>query len=448
MKPVRLALAAATTLFGIGALFSSSDARASGFALNEMSAAGVGNAHAGGAAAAEDPGTIFFNPAGLTRLPGRQFMLVGSLIGTSAKFENRQSLSPAGTSATGGNGGDAGAWVPVPAAYYAMEIDPRLRVGIGIQAPWGLRTDYDDNWVGRYQALKSELTSVNINPAIAYLVNDRVSVGAGISAQYVDVELTSAIDFGTACISALGPAACASRGFTPQARDGRAKVDGSDWGFGFNLGALYAPNERSRIGISYRSKISHEITGDATYDKPAGLPAQLAASPRFANTGARASVDLPESINLSAYADLDAKWSVMADINWMRWSRFEELRVRFDNGAPDNVTPEHWRNTTRVAVAANYRYDERWKLRGGIAYDPTPVKDEFLTPRIPDDDRIWLAIGAQYKPSKQAAWDFGYAHLFVKDTSINKSEPPLGGRLVGDYENSVDILSVQYRQEF
>jgi long-chain fatty acid transport protein len=449
MKPVRFVLAAfAIPLAGIGAPFLSSDARASGFALNEMSAAGVGNAHAGGAAAAEDLGTIYFNPAGLTRLTGREFMAVGSLIGTSSEFDNRRSLSAVGTPLSGGNGGDAGVWALVPALYYAMDIDPRLRFGFGVQAPWGLRTDYDDNWVGRYQALKSELTSVNLNPAVAYRLNDKVSLGAGISAQYVDVELSRAIDFGSACVGALGPAACASTGFLPQARDGKVTVDGTDWGFGFNLGALYALNDRTRFGIAYRSKISHEVSGDASFDRPAGLPGPLAASPRFANTDATAEVDLPESINLSGYVEIDPKWSLMADINWMRWSRFKELRIRFDNGAPDSVTPAHWRNTTRVAVAANYRYNDMWKLRGGIAYDPTPVRDEYRTPRIPDDDRTWLSVGAQYKPAKNVTWDFGYAHLFVKDSSINAVDPPLGGRLIGDYENYVNILSVQYRQAF
>jgi long-chain fatty acid transport protein len=452
MKHVRfgpaLAAPGLAAIVSVCALLPFSHAYASGFALNEMSAGGVGNAHAGGAAAAEDPGTIYYNPAGLTMMSGRQFMAVGSLIGTSTKFDNRRSVSATGMPLSGGNGGDAGDWALVPALYYAMDVDPRLRFGIGLQAPWGLKTEYDANWVGRYQALKSELVSVNINPALAYRYNDQLSLGAGVSAQYVDVELTRAIDFGSVCAVAIGPVPCAASGFRPQARDGKVKVDGTDWGFGFNLGVLYAPNAKSRIGVAYRSKIRHKITGDASFDKPAGLPGPLAASRTFSNTGARADVDLPESINVSGYVEIDPRWSLMADVNWMRWSRFEELRVRFDNGAPDNVTVENWRNTTRVSIAANYRYNDVWKVRGGIAYDPTPVRDGFRTPRIPDDDRTWLAFGAQYRASRNGIWDFGYAHLFVSDSSIDKAEPPFGGRLIGDYKSDVDILSVQYRQAF
>lgn len=445
---IRRDLAASTlSLLSIATLFVCADARAGGFALNEMSAAGVGNAHAGGAAAAEDIGTIFYNPAGLMRMSGRQFMVVGSAIDLSAKFQNNGSFTSSGA-LTGGNGGDAGSVAFVPALYYAMDLAPNMRFGIGLQTPFGLKTEYDGNWAGRYQALKSELKSININPTIAYKVNDQLSLGAGVSAQYIDVELSRAIDFGSICVGTFGVGACAPSGFLPQARDGSVTVEGDDWGFGFNLGALYTLNERTRFGIAYRSKITHKLTGDARFTRPAGLPAPLAASPTFSDTGARASVDLPESLSVSGYMDIDPKWSVMGDVTWMRWSRFDELRINFDNGAPASVTPEEFRNTVRVAVAVNYRYNDQWKLRGGIAWDESPVRDEFRTPRIPDNDRTWLAFGAQFKPSRQGTWDFGYAHLFVKDSSINKAEPPVGGTLVGDYDSSVNILSVQYRHEF
>jgi len=450
MKIFRFPLIAFSFVFsGVSALLFPDHARAGGFALNEMSAASVGNAHAGGAAAAEDIGTIFYNPAGLMRFSGRQFMIVGSAIRPSAEFENRGSVSAVGTPLTGGDGGDAGKWTLVPGVFYAMDLAPGMRFGLGLHAPFGLITDYDGGWKGRYQALKSELQSVNINPTLAYRVNDMVSVGGGISAQYVNVELTRAIDFGSVCAGSLGLATCAPLGFLPQARDGSATVKGNDWGYGFNLGALAAPNDRMRFGIAYRSKITQQISGSANFTKPAGLPAPIAASPTFTNTGAEASLDLPELLSVSGYVDLDPKWSAMADLSWQHWSRFKELRIRFDNGAPDSVTPENWRNTYRVSAALNYRYNDMWKLRGGIAYDQSPVQGEFLTPRIPDNDRIWLAFGMQYKPSPNGGvWDFAYAHLFVKDASINKSEPPVSGTLIGDYTSDVNILSVQYSRAF
>lgn len=449
MKRTRHPVAVYTMpLLCMAALFVSTEARAGGFALLEMSAAGVGNAHAGNAAAAEDLGTIYYNPAGLTLLPGRRFMAAGSGIRPSSEFENSGSRSATGAPLTGGNGGDAGSWGFVPALFYSTDIRPGLQFGFGMHAPFGLKTEYDDGWAGRYQALKSELKSVNLNPVLAYRVNDQWSVGGGVSANYVNVELSRAIDFGTACVGTLGVAACAPGGFLPQQRDGSVTVKGTDWAFGFNLGALYQPTANTRFGVTYRSRIRHEVSGDARFAKPAGLPARLAASPVFSNTDASADLDLPESVSVSGFMQIDPKWAVMGDVSWLRWSRFDELRIRFANGAPESVTPENWRNTIRVAVGASYQYNDAWKLRGGLAWDQSPVRSEFLTPRIPDADRTWLAFGAQYKLSRQSALDVGYAHLFVKDASINKAEPPLGGTLIGNYENDVNIVSVQYSYQF
>jgi long-chain fatty acid transport protein len=423
-------------------------AHAGGFGLIDMSASSLGNAHAGGAAIAEDVGTIFYNPAGLTRLPGRHFAIAGTGILPSAKFENQGSVT-AGGPLSGGNGGDAGDLAGVPGLFYAMDAASNIHFGLGVHVPFGLKTEYDDGWVGRYQALRSELKTVNVNPVLAYRISDAISIGGGISAQYADVNISSAIDFGTACVGALGAANCAPIGYLPQQKDGSVKINGTDWGYGFNLGALFTPSSTMRYGITYRSKISHELSGgNARFAKPADLPAPLAAAANFSDTGARASVDLPESVNLSGYAELDPTWSVMGDINWVHWSRFEELRVRRANSAADIVTPEQWRDTWRASAAANYRYNNEWKLRGGIAYDQTPVKDEFRTARIPDNDRTWLAVGAQYKPSKQGTWDFGYAYLIVKDSTINKSDAPIGGTLTGKYSNDVNILSVQYSHAF
>ncbi|MET0961415.1 MAG: outer membrane protein transport protein [Noviherbaspirillum sp.] len=424
-------------------------ADAAGFALNEMSAAAIGGAFAGAGATAQDIGTIYYNPAGLSRMTGRQFMAAGSLVRPSVRFGNEGSLSAAGTRMLGGNGGDAGDLSLVPAVFYAGDLASGWRFGIGLQSPFGLKTDYDAGWAGRYQALRSELKTININPTLSYALSDRLSIGMGISAQYAKVELSRAIDFGSACVGALGAANCVRAGFLPQARDGKVTLDGTDWAFGFNLGLLYAPTQATRFGLAYRSRIRHDISGGgARYDKPAGLPAPLAAAASFSDTGASAGLDLPETINLSAYTELDSRWAVMGDINWTRWSRFEELRIRFDNGAPDSVVREQWRNVFRVGLGASYRYSEPFTLRGGLSYEQSPVKDAFRTPSVPDARRILLAFGAQYRPTPHSAWDIGYAHVFIKDAPIDKAEPPLGGRLTGGYENDVNVLSIQYTHTF
>lgn len=434
----------AALLIGMTALAVSSPVQASGFALNEMSAGSVGNAHAGSAAVAEDLGTIYYNPAGLARMSGSQFMAVGSVIRPSSRFVNTGSSIPGGAAQAGG---DAGGWALVPALYFATDLAPRLRFGIGLQAPFGLRTEYDEGWVGRYQALTSDLLTVNINPTLSYQLNDMVALGLGVSAQYADVELSRAIDFGTICLFTVGVVPCLGSGILPLANDGKVTVKGNDWGFGYNLGLMLTPTDSTRIGIAYRSPIKHDLSGNARVEIPANLPAVLSSLPLFSNTGVTADVTLPESVILSGYMDLNSKWAVMADVSWMRWNRFDELRIRFNNGAPDAVTPERWRNTVRYAAAVNYRYNDAWKFRVGAAYDPTPVRDEFRTARIPDADRTWVSLGVQFKPTKHDTWDLGYAHIFIKDAPINKTEVAAGTQ-TGTYRNKVDILSLQYSRSF
>jgi long-chain fatty acid transport protein len=422
---------------------------AAGFALNEMSAAAIGNAFAGAGATAADASTIYYNPAGLSHMTGRQFSVTGSAVRPSIRFENQGSVTATGSRLSGGNGGDAGSWAAVPAMYYAADLGPAWRFGIGLQSAFGLKTEYDNGWAGRYQALKSELTTFNLNPTLAYAVNERLSVGMGISAQYAKVELSRALDFGSACAGALGLARCAPAGYLPQARDGKVTLDGKDWAFGFNLGALYMPDAGTRFGLAYRSSIRHKLSGgDAHFEKPAGLPGPLAAAAAFADTSVTAGLDLPETINFSAYKEINSKWALLGDINWTRWSRFNELRVQFGNGAPDSVIRESWRNSTRFGAGVNYRYNDAWLLRGGISYERSPVQDAFRTPSIPDASRRILAFGLQYRPTPQNVWDLAVAHVFINDASIHRADSPLGGRLVGKYQNDVNIVSLQYSHAF
>ncbi|TXT23024.1 MAG: long-chain fatty acid transport protein [Gallionellaceae bacterium] len=433
----------------------SGNAAASGFALIEQSASGLGNAYAGGAASAEDASTIFFNPAGMSLIKGRQLVLAGHAIKPSAKLTNQGSTTaspPAGAPVAlgGGDGGDAGDLALVPNLYYLMDVNQQVKFGFAVNVPFGLKTEYDNGWVGRYQALKSEIQTINLNPSVSYKVNETVSLGAGVSYQYIKGELTKAIDFGSICTFAGAPAGVCPN--TPQLNDGVFKLTGNDWSWGYNLGALFQVGQDTRVGVAYRSRVDHELSGDATYTN---VPVALAASPSLTNTGVTLNITMPETLSVSAASQLGQKWTVMGDVTRTGWSKLQELRVRFANGAADNVTPENWKDTYRFSVGATYQYNDVWKSRIGVAFDQTPVPDQYRTPRVPDNDRTWLSFGASCKASQGGVIDFGYAHLFVKDAPINKTEGiasslPAGltETLRGNYNNSVDILSVQYTHSF
>ena len=421
---------------------------AAGFAIIEQSASSMGNAFAGAGAVAEDASTIFFNPAGMTKLTGRH-QIVGALhaIAPNASFSDTGSMSrdfgpPTGSvplfGSDGLNGGTTGI---VPNLYYAGKINDRLSVGIGVNAPFGLKTEYQQGWKGRYHAIKSDLKTIDINPAIAWQVNDMFSVGAGVSARYTDVELTNALDMGTICFGVAPAATCTGAGAQPMANDGFQVLSGDDWGFGFNLGLLVEPRDGSRIGLAYRSKVSQTLKGSVDFTVPSNLQPILGGA--FADTGASADLDLPETISLSGYHELNDRLALLADVTWTRWSRFKELRVELDNGS-ESVQPEDWEDVFRYSLGLNYRAHKEWMFRGGLAYDEEPIRNaELRTPRIPGNDRKWVSIGLSHTPSDRFRFDLGYSHLFVNRTPINNTEGTTGHTLTGNYKASVDIFSAQ-----
>lgn len=429
--------------------FLSADVGAVGFALEHQSVSAMGYAFAGGAASAEDASVMFWNPAGMSRLTGSQAVVGLNAIYGSARFSNQGTTSPAGPAfpITGGEGGNPVGLNWVPNLYYATDLSRDVKAGIAINSPFGLRTEYPADWMGRYHAIDSVLKSVNINPAVSWKLREGVSLGGGINFQYLDAELSNAIDYGAACFGVFGPAACAGAGITPQARDGIATVTGDSWGVGWNVGALFDVSRSTRLGIAYRSSVKHELEGRAAFQNPA-LPGAFAAlTAQAQDTGARSTIRMPEKLSLSAHGEIDGKWSVLGDVTWTRWSRFKELRVRFDNGSPDAVTPANWRDTVRVSLGAGYRLDDRFMLRGGIAYENSPIRDEFRTPRIPDSAHRLVAFGLNYKVTKASSIDLGYMHAFVKDAPVSTSTPT-AGTLAGTYKVSAEVLSLQYVHNF
>ena len=399
--------------------------QAAGFALIEQSGSGMGNAFAGGSAIAEDASTVYFNPAGMTYIEGTQLVGALHLIKPSAEFNNNGSIAGAGKP-LGGTGDDAGDLAFIPNAYFKMDYSDTIKLGIGVNVPFGLKTEYENGWIGRFQALKSEVKTVNINPALAFKVNDQLSLGFGVSAMWAQATLTRAVNFG-----ALG--------------EGSVKIKADDWGFGYNLGAIYQVTPDTRIGMAYRSKVDQHLEGDATFNRPVGIPNAGAAADGTIN----ASVSLPENFSVSVFSKLNDTWDVMGDVTWTHWRRFKQLTIFRSSGALLSNTDENWDNSMRYSIGANYHYSDSIKLRAGLAYDQEAVNDDFRTARIPGNDRKWLALGANWKASPNSSVDVGYAHLFISDANINDGRSgAANGTLKGTYDGSVDILSMQYTHNF
>ena len=431
-----------------------------GFGI-EQGVNNLASAGAGGSAIAEDATTVFSNPAGMARLKGTQVLFAANIIMPSINFEDGGSfINPAFTggaavpgSLTGNNGGDGGETVITPEIYITHEYNDKIHLGLGINVPFGLTSDYDDQWVGRYHGVRSELVNININPSLSYKLTPKLAMGMGLSAQYADLKsFSNAVDSGGVCIGALGAAGCiAAAGaagipvpmVADPATDSQVNLEGDDWGYGYNIGFLYMPSKVTRIGISYRSKIEFTIAGNADYSGP------LVTLGIVSDTGAKFDLTVPESLSLSAFQDLSDSWSLMGDITWTKWEHVDTLVVKFENGAPDSVVPMNWDNTFRVSVGLSYKYNKKWTIRSGIAFDESAISHaDDRSPRIPDSDRWWVATGFSYNFKDSLSFDLRYSHLFFKDARTNQTEPTTGHTLVGDFDVDVDIISGQLRWTF
>ena len=395
------------------AIFSGT-ASAAAFQLWEQNASGLGTAYAGSAAIADNASTVFFNPAGMTQLPGIQLSAGVTGVKPSYKFNNEGSTGP--FLGSGGNGGDAGDWAAVPNAYMSWQLTPNLFVGLGISAPFGLATEYEsDNWVGRVHSIKSEIKTVNFNPSIAYRVNDKVSLGFGVNYQKIDAEL--------------------SAGLPGAAQYSRLKGDDAAWGW--NAGALFTLSPAMRVGVSYRSAIDYTLEGDATTAN--------------SSTPVRADVKLPDTFILSVWQQVSDRWEAMGDLSYTRWNTLQSLNVISRNsGAQLTSESFNYDNAWRFAWGAAYKSSDALKLKFGIAYDRTPIGDAERSARVPDNDRVWFSLGGQWNTGKTGKLDLGYAYLYVKDPSIEQTKV-IGGisnTLRGSYDASAHIVGLQYSVGF
>ncbi len=433
-------------------------AHAVGYALTEQSASGLGNAFAGMAARSDDPSTQYYNPATMVFMKkGTQLSVVGNVIVPHVTLDNasaRNTTTGFGNISVSGNGGgNAGVVAAIPNFYLKTDLGDSVALGVGVTTPFGLSTKYNDGWVGRYIALESKVETINVNPAAAWKVNERFSVGGGVSVQYMRAKLTNAIDSGAICVS-LG-ASCGGAGNV--ATDSSVKLEGDDISVGFNLGTVFKPDEQTTLGVAYRSKIQQNLKGTATFTRSAEFNAVLvgASSTKFTQSGMGTQLNLPENIAFSGAFQASPKLELLADATWTNWSRFKELRINFDTpaqaaGSATSTTTENWNNSWRYSVGTNYKYSSSVVLRTGVAYDQTVIPDsQHRTPRIPDQSRTWISLGAGWALSPKNTLDVGYAHLFIKSAATNNtSEGSLQYNIRGDYSSSVDLLSVQLTHSF
>lgn len=405
------------------------NAAASAFQLLEQNASGLGNAYAGSAAVADNASTIFYNPAGMTQLKEREFSTGGVLVAASFNFNDTG--SQAGFLTGTGSGGNGGVLGFIPNAYMSWALNKDTYLGLGFGAPFGLKTKYNNPWVGAAQAVSFDVKTYNINPSLAYRINDTVSVGAGLNWQRLTAEYKRQV----AVVSAVTAA-------SPLILDLR------DEAWGWNVGALFNVTPATKLGVSYRSQIKYKLHGDINIVGPS---AALNAS---RSSGAGANLKLPDTIIVSGTHQWSDKIELLGDVSWTGWSTIPKLDIVRTSGALAGEIAQtldtEFHDSVRVALGANYQYQGDLKLKFGIAHDQTPVRSAAVRlVSLPDKNRVWLSTGAQWEVSKNSVLDFGVTYLVLKKAQIDNDQSAQGrGRVTGNYDVNAWLFGLQYSHDF
>jgi long-chain fatty acid transport protein len=436
-----LAPALAALPLALAAALVAQDAQASGFQLRENSVQGLGRAYAGGASAPGDCSVVANNAAAIGDLGDADCAQLDlNVINFKTEFSG-SGTDLLGQPISGDNGGNGGVTKPVPSMYFTHKVNDAWAIGATINAPFGFETSYGDRSMLRYEAVESKLQSIDLAFAASFRISDRFSIGGSLIAQRTSAELNQVIDFGTILFAPTDAA------LIPQEADGFGGLKGDDWGYGFTLGMLWKPTDSDRIGLNYHSQIDHTLEGDAKFEVPSNVLPLLGGA--FLNQGGQADFDTPWFVTASWWHTFDDRLSIGADVNYTHWSSFKDLLIRYADPAMAPFTRAqdfNWEDTWMFSFGGDYRLDDRWTLRAGVAYDQTPTVDSTRTPRVPDGDRTWLSIGVGYQWSDTLRFDAGFVHLWVDDGEVDHTTSTFN-HLVGSFESSGNILGIsgQYR---
>ena len=441
---------------GIAGVLTLGTAQASGFQLKENSVKSTGRANAGSAAASGDTSVVVNNPAAMTTFDSNAVQVDLHAIDLSFSFDGG-GTDAFGQPLTGGDGGDPGDVAAVPAMSAVFPIgDTGLTLGAMVSAPFGLATDYESGWVGRYHALESDVRIIDLTVSAALDVTDRFSVGLGLIAERAEVTLTNNIDFGSsvcrpsAATGGLPPPFCLPLGgnvYGPQQNDGHVDVTGDDNGFGWIVGMHLRPTDNVAIGISHRSEVQHDLEGTADFTVPPEVVPILAvgAPGQFQDTGISAALTTPSISTVSVVWQATDSVAVMADASKTDWHSLRTIAIDFDNTQPTSSELYAWEDSMFYSLGAEWALSDSLTLRAGVAFDETPVADERRAARLPDDDRTWFSVGATWAMSEQLEFSAAYTRIDVGTPHVDIVSSS-GSRLVGDFDGNANIfgLAAQY----
>jgi long-chain fatty acid transport protein len=441
---------------GIAGVMACGQADASGFQLRENSVKNLGRANAGTAVANDDASVVVNNPAAMVNFKETTFQVDASVINLTAEFDG-SATTAVGSPVSGGDGGDPGDPTAVPALAVVVPFD-RFTLGASVHAPFGLKTEYDPDWVGRYNAIKSDVKIVDVTISGAFAVTDRFSLGVSAVYQHADVTLSNAIDFGTALCATSAPVipgappgsncAIPAYPFHPGSADGAVSVSGDDNSFGWIIGAQWRPTDQFSIGYAHHSEIDHDLVGRADFTTPGSVAAVFGALgvTAYHDADITAPLTTPAIDTLSARWDISEDFRLMGDIQRTGWHTLEAVNIYRANGSTLGNEAFDWDDTMYYSIGGEWDLSDALTFRAGFAIDESPTNDTTRTPRLPDNDRNLFSLGLTWHASDALSVDAAYQRITIDDPKINVVSSS-SSRLTGEYTGHADLfgVAVQYR---
>jgi long-chain fatty acid transport protein len=470
-------------------------AHAEGYKLFEQSVSSMGNAYAGRGAQITDATLVYSNPAALTQLDGAQLSGGLNLISAKTNYRNAQAQSANGQSVVGRTDGENSLNELVPFVFYSDKVSDRLSWGIGFYVPFGLSSDYDDDFVGRYFADETAIQVLSLQPAIGYKLNEQWSIGGGISINRAEGTLSKFKDHGGLC--ELGEQTTNAMFGAPVYNDAYCnshyEVEGDDIAFGYTLGIHGEPVAGTRLALTYHSAVRYTLKGDSEITNTPITGANVVGNPNYVvvapnlpaidlSTGKlAANSHLTEASKLALTTPASAAFSLDQQVTealslqfsaaWTQWSKFQSIdivsndanpSISLNTQSPANLNaegyigyiPEYWQNSWSFALGATYVYQSDLTLKAGVAFDENPISQEHKTARIPTDDRVWVTIGANWQLADNLSLDFAYGYLFTGDVSVNEREYNVQDQALynsgyqGDYSNRGQLFAIQANYRF
>lgn len=410
------------TTLSLAVTMASTQIFAAGFAINEHSISGMGTGYAGRSSSADDASTVYGNPAGMSRLTREQ------VTGGVAFLDAKTDISDASSSPNGGsNKGDMVPFTSVPMGFYVKPIDEHWAFGLGVYVPFGLITDYEKGFGGRYFGSKSEVQVITFQPTVSYKFNDVVSIGFGPTINRIDGTLESNLSI------------------TRAAPDGKVKIKGDDTALGYNIGVLVQATDTTRLGLTYHSKVDYKLEGNTKVNYGVLGAVGLSAQQKY---DASLKITTPESVDFSVTQAINDRWNVYAGSTWTRWSQLKKITVENSGVQPllagqfgEITEDQNWHDSWAYAVGTSYQLNKEWVLRTGLTFDQSPTNNVDRSPRIPTGDRTIFSIGAGWSPTEDLTIDVAYSYLKEESVKIH-NQNDRGQTYDAKYENSANGFGV------